>query len=97
MSRVLTSHTRVFGHYAGSQLRVRFIHISGTVIHMPGIFIHIPGIFIHISSEFLFTSLRNPYPLMSENLPETFGAYRSPPQPGLTQRYIAKNRLLTLA
>jgi hypothetical protein len=38
------------------------IHIPGTVIHMPGIFIHIPGIGIHILPEFLFTSLRNPYP-----------------------------------
>src|SRR6516162_3971872 len=53
----------------GSKPRVRLIHIPGTVIHMPGIFIHIPrigfhmpGIFIHIRSEFLFTSLRNPYP-----------------------------------
>ena len=35
--------------------------------------------------------------VMSENLLETFRAYRSPPQLGLTQRYIAKNRLLTLA
>jgi hypothetical protein len=41
---------------------LHLIHIPGTVIHMPGIFIHIPGIGIHILPEFLFTSLRNPYP-----------------------------------
>src|SRR5215469_7411815 len=38
------------------------IHIPGTVIPMPGILIHMPGIAIHILPEFLFLSLRNPYP-----------------------------------
>ena len=40
--------------------------MPGNSIHIPGIGFHMPGIFIHITSEFLFTSLRNPYPHVPE-------------------------------